>query len=63
MKCTVEEGEKRYYSESGFFLSLQVNQFRIDLTRAMYSEKKQTIKTESIILNFKSSITFFSNQE
>lgn len=59
----MEEGEKGYYSESGFFLSLQVNQFRIDLTRAMYSEKKQTIKTESIILNFKSSITFFSNQE
>ena len=58
----MEEGEKGYYSESGFFLSLQVNQFRIDLTRAMYSEKKQTIKTESIILNFKSSITFFSNQ-
>ena len=59
----MEEGEKGYYSESGFFLSLQVNQFRIDLTRAMYSEKKQTIKGESIILNFKSSITFFSNQE
>ena len=59
----MEEGEKGYYSESGFFLSLQVNQFRIDLTRAMYSEKKQTIKTESNILNFKSSITFFSNQE
>ena len=59
----MEEGEKGYYSESGFFLSLQVNQFRIDLTRAMYSEKKQTNKTESIILNFKSSITFFSNQE
>ena len=55
--------EEGFYSESGFFLLLQVNQFRIDLTRAMYSEKKQTIKTESIILNFKSSITFFSNQE